>query len=131
MNSFKFQIGPYACTCIYEQHVRVHTYLTWSDSIYIHVLEGVEEVSVGHHAFGCLPVHLLEASHDHHTLTHCLHLLRRLGKGSIEEGYYVVSDTQSAPVLEISLQSRLIPDEESNLHNIHVSIYIHVYMCLY
>ena len=55
------------------------------DAINVHVLEGAEEVSVSHHALGCLPVDLLGPPHDHNTLTHCLNRLRGLRKGPIAE----------------------------------------------
>lgn len=61
-----FFLGPHLCL---------------GDAIHIHVLKGVEEVSVGHHALGCLPVHFLVASQDHYALTHSLHRCWRRGKG--------------------------------------------------
>ena len=64
------------------EYMCMYIYLSNSDPIDIHILEGIEKVSVGHHALGCLPADLLVASHDHHTLTHCLNLLRWLCKGS-------------------------------------------------
>ena len=75
--------------CMHVRHPRCqdesllhHTHLASTDAIHVHVLEGVEEVCVGHHPLRRLPVDLFEPSHDHHTLAHSLHLLWRLGKRS-------------------------------------------------
>ena len=71
------------CICLGEklfaQYIQ-YMYLATTDTIHIHVLKSVEEVCIGHHPLGRLPVDLFVPSHDYHTLAHSLHLLRRLGK---------------------------------------------------
>lgn len=61
-------------------------HLALGDGVKVKLHERSQEVGVGHHALGRLPVELLVALHDEEALTHRLHLLWRLGERPGPEG---------------------------------------------